>query len=96
MPPRAKPSTPRRKANQQHLSRYIIRHKDDYYRLLLDVTRQEAWEPWLLYMLRAVESTAVWTMEKIAAIEQQMTKMLRDDVIQAYAMQAAAEIEAEA
>jgi Fic family protein len=51
-----------------YLSRYIIRHKDEYYRLLLDVTRQEAWESWLLYMLRAVESTAVWTMEKIIAI----------------------------
>lgn len=51
-----------------YLSRYIIRHKNEYYRLLLGVTRDEAWEPWLLYMLRAIESTATWTMEKIAAI----------------------------
>ena len=35
-----------------YLSRYIIAHKADYYRLLLEVTRDEAWEPWILYMLR--------------------------------------------
>lgn len=51
-----------------YLSRYIIAHKADYYRLLLAVTRENAWEPWLLYMLRAVEDTAVWTTAKIAAI----------------------------
>ena len=38
-----------------YLSRYIIANKADYYRLLLGVTRDGAWEPWLLYMLRAVE-----------------------------------------
>ena len=51
-----------------YLSRYIIAHKADYYRLLLAVTREGAWEPWLLYMLRAVEDTAVWTTVKIAAV----------------------------
>jgi len=51
-----------------YLSRFIIGHKSDYYRLLLDVTRNEAWEPWVLYMLEAVEDTATWTTEKIAAI----------------------------
>lgn len=51
-----------------YLSRYIIAHRADYYRLLLDVTRDNAWEPWLLYMLSAVEETARWTCVKIAAI----------------------------
>ena len=51
-----------------YLSRYIIEHKADYYRLLLAVTRDGAWEPWLLYMLRAVEDTATWTTTKIGAI----------------------------
>lgn len=51
-----------------YLSRYIIQHKSDYYRLLLDVTRHQAWEPWLLYMLRGVAETARWTRDKIAAI----------------------------
>jgi Fic family protein len=51
-----------------YLSRYIIQNKADYYRLLLDVTRYEAWEPWLIYVLRGVEETARWTIAKIAAI----------------------------
>ena len=51
-----------------YLSRHIIARKADYYRLLLDVTREAAWEPWLLYMLEGVEETARWTTGKIAAI----------------------------
>ena len=51
-----------------YLSRYIIQNRNDYYRLLLDVTRNEAWEEWILYMLKAVEETANWTTAKIAAI----------------------------
>jgi Fic family protein len=38
------------------------------YRLLLDVTRSQAWEPWILYVLHGVEDTARWTTEKISAI----------------------------
>lgn len=51
-----------------YLSRYIIANKTDYYALLLAVTRDGAWEPWLLYVLRAVEDTAAWTTAKIGAI----------------------------
>ncbi len=51
-----------------YLSRYIIANKTDYYRLLLAVTREAAWEPWLLYMLRGVEETATWTTAKIGAV----------------------------
>ena len=51
-----------------YLSRYIIKNKTDYYRLLLDVTRRNAWEPWVVYLLRGVEDTARWTTAKIAAI----------------------------
>ena len=51
-----------------YLSRHIILHKENYYRLLLDVTRSAAWEPWILYMLKAIEETAVWTLNKIEAI----------------------------
>lgn len=53
-----------------YLSRYVIDRKSQYYRLLLSVTREGAWEPWLLYMLRAVEETSRWTMAKIAAIRE--------------------------
>lgn len=51
-----------------YLSRYIIKNKADYYRLLLDVTRDQAWEPWIIYLLRGVEDTARWTTAKISAI----------------------------
>ena len=51
-----------------YLSRYIIRRKAEYYRLLLRVTARGTWEEWILYMLNAVYETAVWTTAKIAAI----------------------------
>lgn len=51
-----------------YLSRYLIENKLDYYRLLRAVTEGGDWEPWLLYMLDAVRSTASWTKDKIAAI----------------------------
>lgn len=51
-----------------YLSRYIIEHKDDYYVKLLHVTTHQSWEQWILYVLSGVESTAVWTREKIRAI----------------------------
>lgn len=53
-----------------YLSRHIITHKADYYRLLLNVTREQDWEPWVLFMLQAVEATAQWTTAKIGAIRQ--------------------------
>lgn len=53
-----------------YLSRYIIENKNDYYRLLLDVTRHQAWEPWILYILKGIEQTAQWTSGKITAIRQ--------------------------
>ncbi|MCC8537913.1 protein adenylyltransferase Fic [Xanthomonas axonopodis pv. poinsettiicola] len=51
-----------------YLSRYILRHRSDYYRLLLDVTRHGHWAEWIDYMLAAVAETAAWTTAKIQAI----------------------------
>ncbi len=51
-----------------YLSRHIIDHKSDYYRLLLEVTCENNWEAWLLFMLKAVEETSIWTRSKIDAI----------------------------
>jgi Fic family protein len=51
-----------------YLSRYMIQHKADYYRLLLDVTSRQTWEEWVVYVLRGVEETAKWTTAKIEAI----------------------------
>jgi Fic family protein len=51
-----------------YLSRYIISNKDKYYDLLLDVTRNQEWIHWILFILKAVEETAEWTVKKIQAI----------------------------
>ena len=51
-----------------YLSRHIIAHKADYYRLLLDTTRTGKLGPWIIFILQAVEETAKWTTGKIAAI----------------------------
>jgi Fic family protein len=55
-----------------YLSRYLIRHKADYYQLLLGATAKSAWEPWVLFILKGIEDTAVWTIQKIAAIRSLM------------------------
>ena len=60
------------------LSRYIIEHKTHYYRHLREVTETGAWEPWILYVLRAVESTAETTVLKIEAIGDLMTQMIEE------------------
>jgi len=51
-----------------YLSRYINDNRAEYYDRLLAVTTSGAWEPWLLYMLTAVEETSIWTTAKIRAI----------------------------
>jgi Fic family protein len=51
-----------------YLSKYIIDHKTEYYRLLTGVTEQGAWEPWIMFMLAAVEETAVLTRVRIDEI----------------------------
>ena len=55
-----------------YLSRYIIANKAEYYRLLLEVTREQAWEKWVMYMLEGVEETCNWTTDKIKAIRELM------------------------
>ena len=59
-----------------YLSQYIINRKSDYYRLLRVVTEKSQWEPWVLYMLEAVENTAVQTKQKIIAIRDLMQQTL--------------------
>lgn len=51
-----------------YLSRYIVRHKSDYYRLLQKVRDEEAWEEWILFILEAVESTSRQTISIIQSI----------------------------
>ena len=51
-----------------YLSRHLIRNKSSYYQYLLEVTTQQAWENWILFILEAVRITADWTSTKIHAI----------------------------
>ena len=51
-----------------YLSRYIIDNKGEYYVRLRAVTEQQEWEPWILYMLSAVEESATATREQISTI----------------------------
>ena len=51
-----------------YLSRHIIRNKALYYQYLLEVTAQQAWENWILFILEAVRTTAEWTSAKVHAI----------------------------
>jgi Fic family protein len=70
-----------------YLSRYIVRHKPDYYRGLQAVRGQDAWEAWVLYMLSAVEETSRETLTKVRAIRDLMhtTKQrLRSDLPKLY------------
>lgn len=55
-----------------YLSKYIISHKNDYYHYLSGVTQRQAWKPWLIYMLNAIETTAHLTNQKIDDILLQM------------------------
>lgn len=50
------------------LSRYIISNRADYYRGLRQVTEEQDWESWILFMLRAVESTAQQTFDQVTRI----------------------------
>jgi Fic family protein len=51
-----------------YLSRYIIDHKSDYYRLLRAVTEEQEWEAWVMFVLSAVRETSAGTYQRILAI----------------------------
>jgi Fic family protein len=52
-----------------YLSRAIVRSKADYYRLLQSVREQGIWQEWVLYMLDAIEQTAVEGIDTLRAIK---------------------------
>jgi Fic family protein len=59
-----------------YLSRHILSTRGDYYRLLARVTEHQEWEPWLLYVLAAVEETSGWTTQKIRAVRALMDETI--------------------
>ena len=50
------------------LSRYIIQNRQQYYEGLRGVTERHDWETWLLYMMKAIESTAQQTYDQVTRI----------------------------
>lgn len=55
-----------------YLSRYITKTKDQYYSLLQSTRDTGQWEPWLLYMIDAVDKIAIETTHLISEIRSQM------------------------
>jgi len=61
-----------------YLSDHIIANKPDYYRLLREVTEKEAWEPWILFVLEAVQTTSKKTMTRIESIQQLLDETIAE------------------
>lgn len=59
-----------------YLSKFVIDRKNEYYRLLRQVTKKGEWEPWILYMLDAVEETATFTRKRILNIRDLMAETM--------------------
>jgi cell filamentation protein, protein adenylyltransferase len=65
-----------------YLSRYIIDHKADYYKLLQEVRETDNWENWVLYMLDGVEEISKETIvliEKIKDLIFEYKNLLRNN-----------------
>jgi Fic family protein len=65
-----------------YMSRYIIEHKSEYYRLLQDVRESENWEEWIMYMLNSIEQVSQETIILIKEIKELMfdfKNLLRDN-----------------
>lgn len=76
-----------------YLSRYIVQHKSDYYRLLTQVTSTGEWQEWIIFLLKGVEQVSSWTCGKIAAmreliiltqdyVRQQLPKIYSHELVQ--------------
>jgi Fic family protein len=57
-----------------YLSRYIIKHKNDYYRLLQEVQINNDWKSFVMYMLDCVEQTSLETIKLVEGIQSLMDK----------------------
>jgi Fic family protein len=59
-----------------YLSSYITENKPDYYRLLNHTNRTGEWEDWIIFMLKAIETTSLNTIEKITRIRQLLNETI--------------------
>jgi Fic family protein len=59
-----------------YLSSYIIENKPEYYKLLNQTNQKGDWEEWILFMLKAIESTSKNTISKISKIKDQLEQTI--------------------
>jgi Fic family protein len=59
-----------------YLSSYIIDHKTEYYRLLNQTNKTGNWEEWIIFMLKAVETTSRDTIIRITNINNLLDSMI--------------------
>ncbi len=65
-----------------YLSRYIIEHKGEYYKLLQEVRETDNWENWVLYLINGVEQISKETIILIGKIRElifEYKNLLRDN-----------------
>ena len=70
-----------------YLSRAINRTKDDYYRLLQAVRTENAWEEWVVYMLRATTESArstLWLIREMRQLSSGIKHRLRSALPRIY------------
>ncbi len=70
-----------------YLSRYIIRNKTDYYRLLQSTRDTGNWEPWILYMLEGIELAArqtIWIIRHIKEVMMGYKHRIRTELPKIY------------
>lgn len=60
-----------------YLSSYINESKSEYYRLLNNVNKTDQWEDYILYILRAIETTSNRTISKINLITTLLTETIK-------------------
>jgi Fic family protein len=69
------------------LSEYIIRHKNKYYKCLRNVTEQNNWTDYILYMLDMIEQTSIKGLQRLEVVVkliEQTTQEIKDKLPKIY------------
>lgn len=61
-----------------YLSGIINTRRSEYYERLLAVTAEDAWEPWLEFMLLAVRDGARWSLDRAARVREAFTRVAEE------------------
>lgn len=61
-----------------YLSKYIIKTKQEYYRLFQETRKTNNYEDWIIYMLKGIEQTSISTINVINKISDEMKRMKKE------------------